>query len=68
MTGEVRRDEPSHAKTPLARRTETIVAAARAMVADANDLSLRGRYVRATFNHDWTAEVIVALADRAGEP
>lgn len=61
-------DAPSHAKTPLERRTETIVAAARAMIADANNMSARTQYVKATFNHDWTASVIVALAERAGEP
>lgn len=50
------------AKTPTERRIDRIVEAARAMVADPNNLEVRGQYVRATFNHDWTASVIAELA------
>jgi len=49
----------------LARLTARIVAAARAMASDPNDMETRANFVRATFNHDWTAAVIVALAAEA---
>jgi len=47
-----------------ARRAGRIVEVARAFVADPNDDEKRLAYLKATFNLDWTAAVIVALADR----
>lgn len=45
-----------------ARRSERIVEIARAFVADPNDDAKRLAYLKATFNLDWTAAVIVHLA------
>lgn len=47
----------------LARAMDRVVGAARAMMSDPNNMAVRTGYVRATFNHDITAQVIAALAD-----
>lgn len=46
-----------------AKRVSRIVEASRAMLADPSNMDVRRDYLRATFNHDWTAASIVALAD-----
>lgn len=48
-----------------ARRADRIVEIARAFVADPNNDEKRLAYLKATFNLDWTAAVIVHLAQRA---
>jgi hypothetical protein len=53
--------KPEH----LAKATDRIVGAARAMLAAPNDMAVRAGYVRATFNHDITAQVIATLAGDA---
>lgn len=45
-----------------------LVEIARAFHADPNDMALRTAFVRATFNHDRHAALIVALADEAASP
>jgi hypothetical protein len=44
-------------------RTPGIVAAARALVAEPNNMDVRRAYLQATFNLDHTALVIASLAD-----
>lgn len=46
------------------KRIDHVVAAARAVVADPENMDTRRDYMRAVFNIDWTAAVIVALAAR----
>lgn len=48
-----------------ARRADRVVEVARAFVADLNDDAKRLEYLKATFNLDLTAQVIVHLADKA---
>jgi hypothetical protein len=45
------------------RKAVNIVAAARALVTDPNNEKVRREYMHATFNLDWTAAAIVALAE-----
>ena len=51
--------KPEH----LAKHTDRIVAASRAFAADLNDDEARLRFLKATFNLDIAAQVIVALAE-----
>ncbi len=51
----------------LQRRADRIVDIARAFVADPDNDERRLAYLKATFNLDNTAAVIVALADRTGQ-
>lgn len=48
-----------------ARRAPRVVEIARAFVADPSNDEKRLAYLNATFNLDWTAAVVVALADAA---
>lgn len=45
------------------KKAVNVVAAARALVADPDNLKLRSEYMHTVFNIDWTAAAIVALAD-----
>lgn len=47
-------------------RAAVIVERARVMLADPDNMEKRLSYVRAVFNIDWTAAVIVSLAEKAG--
>lgn len=49
-------------------RADRVLEAARALVAEPDNMEKRQAYVRATFNVDWTAAAIVALADQALTP
>lgn len=44
---------------------QRLLEAARAVVAEPNDMERRTDYLRAVFNLDWTAAAIVCLADHA---
>lgn len=46
------------------RHAERLLRAAKAMVAEPENMDVRHDYVRAAFNHDWTAAAIVWLAQR----
>jgi hypothetical protein len=46
---------------------DRLLIAARAFVADPENMAKRTAYMRATFNLDWTAAAIVTLADRSPE-
>jgi hypothetical protein len=46
---------------------DRLLIAARAFVADPENMAKRTAYMRATFNLDWTAAAIVTLADREPE-
>lgn len=51
-----------------ARRVDRLVEIARAFADDPDNSERRFAYVKATFNLDWTAATIVALADSLGGP
>jgi hypothetical protein len=40
-----------------------LLTVARRMVAEPNDFDVRRDYMRACFNHDWTAAAIIAIAE-----
>lgn len=53
--------KPEH----IQRHADRLLERARTFADDPNDMDKRVAYMRAAFNHDWTAAAIVALADRA---